>query len=116
MSMTVREFMRGEVPYEEAEESLRIIRDLMERSTKHSTFSGLSGVLAGCVSITGCLIHRFYVLSLPPESRNVAFLATWIAVIITAIGGDYLLTKRKAHLVGKTIVSRLGKQMALAAA
>ena len=41
-----------------AQENLRVIRDLMERSTKYSTFSGLSGgrhihqppaILASCI-------------------------------------------------------------------
>jgi hypothetical protein len=102
-------------PVQEAQENLRVIRDLMERSTKYSTFSGLSGVLAGLVAITGCLIQYFYVLALPLDSRNTAFLINWSIVIILAIGFDFLLTKRRAPQVGKTIVSRLGKQMALAA-
>lgn len=104
------------MPVREAEENLRIIRDLMERSTRYSTFSGLSGVFAGLVSIAGCLVQRFYVLSLPRETQSTAFLVNWTLVIALALGMDYLLTKRRAPLVGKTIISRLGKQMAMAAA
>jgi hypothetical protein len=105
-----------EIPVREAEENLRIIRDLMERSTKYSTFSGLSGVLAGLVSIAGCLVQYFVIDPLSKPGWNTAFLLNWSVVILLAIGFDYLLTKRRAPLVGKRIVSRLGKQMVLAAA
>jgi hypothetical protein len=101
----------------EAEENLRVIREMMERSTKHSTFSGLSGVLAGVISILGCLVtHSLEQTILNPAEYRADFLLTWSLVIFCAIGGDYLLTKRKAALVGKRILSRLGKQMAIAAA
>lgn len=96
----------------EAEENLRVIRGLMERSTKYSTFSGLSGILAGLASVSGCAVTRL--LSLHPMSArqfNASFLTTWALVVVFAIGMDYLLTKRRAARVGKHILSRLGKQM-----
>ena len=40
---------------DEARENLRVIRQVMERSTKYSTLSGLSGVLVGLVAIVGVL-------------------------------------------------------------
>ena len=98
-----------------AQENLRIIRNLMERSTRYSTFSGLSGVLAGTASIVGCLVTRALTTRGGVED-NGAFLLTWSLVIVFAIGADYLLMKRRAKRVGKTIVSQLGKQMLLASA
>jgi hypothetical protein len=112
--MILKEYEPEPMPVRQAEENLRVIRELMERSTRYSTFSGLSGVCAGLVSILGCLVQRFWVLSLPPAARNGAFLATWSTVVALAVGIDYLLTKRRAPLVGKTINSRLGRQMFLA--
>ena len=101
----------------EAEENLRVIRELMERSTRHSTFSGLSGVLAGTASIVGCLVTRALLqTSPPPADFRQVFLITWSLVILFAVGADYLLTKRHAARVGKRVISRLGKQMALASA
>ncbi len=101
----------------EAEENLRMIRSLMERSTKHSTFSGLSGVLAGLASIVGCLVTRsLNQQNLTPEAYRVPFLITWTIVIFFAITSDYLLTKRRAASVGKRVISRLGKQMIVASA
>src|SRR5438552_3944393 len=113
--MPVQEREPLEHPAREAEENLRIIRSLMERSTRYSTFSGPSGVLAGSFAIIGCLIHRFYVMRQEQEIRPILTLATWTAVIVAAVGADFLLTKRNAPLVGKRIRSHLGKQMVLAA-
>ena len=99
----------------EAKENLRLIRELMERSTRHSTFSGVSGVFAGTVSILGCLATRALALRGPtPTVYNTVFLAIWAGVVLLAIGADYLLTKRRAAEVGKRIMSRLGKQMFMA--
>lgn len=104
----------GVEAHHEAQTNLRLIRELMERSTKYSTFSGLSGVLAGTVAILGCLSQWKWVQTLGPIEQKRAFLLNWSIVLILAIGMDYLLTKRRAPLVGKTIISRLGKQMILA--
>lgn len=94
----------------EASENLRIIREVMERSTRHSTFSGLSGILAGTAAIIGAILDY----QLHPTPR--LFLTIWSIVLIFTLGTDYLITKRKAPHVGKHVVSRLGKQMLLASA
>ncbi|MCX6378463.1 MAG: hypothetical protein NT023_03160 [Armatimonadetes bacterium] len=94
---------------EEARENLRIIRELMERSTRYSTFSGMSGILAGSAAILGAVLTH----SLQPKSGKM-FLLIWSVVVVFALTNDYFLTKRKARGVGKHIVSRLGKQMGLA--
>src|SRR5258708_2375922 len=113
--MLLTEDAPREQPIHEAEENLRIIRGMMERSTKHSTFSGISGVLAGLYSIGGCLVQAFVLPNIIPDHPVVAFIALWSVVVVLAIGTDYFLTKRKAARFGKTIRSRLGTQMTLAA-
>ena len=113
--MLLTEDAPREQPVHEAEENLRIIRGLMERSTKHSTFSGLSGVMAGLYAITGSAVQGFILPRMAPEHPIYSFLVLWSTVVILAIGTDFLLTKRKAVRVGKTIRSRLGRQMVLAA-
>ena len=105
---------RREPDAREAEENLRVIRALMERSTKFSTFSGMSGICAGLTSIVGCLVTRM--LGPDPGAFPVAFLTLWSAVIVLAVGADYLLMKRRASRVGKHVLSRLGKQMVIASA
>lgn len=99
----------------EAEENLRVIRELMERSTKFSTFSGVSGIMAGMASIVGCLVtHALQQRYTDVARAGVPILLTWSIVILFAVGVDFLLTKRHASRVGKRIVSHLGKQMAFA--
>ena len=99
----------------EAKENLRLIRELMERSTRHSTFSGVSGVFAGAVSIVGCVVtHLLNQRALTPNAYAIAFLTLWTGVVALAIGADYFLTKRRAASVGKRILSRLGRQMFVA--
>jgi hypothetical protein len=96
-------------PAYEARENLRVIRSLMERSTRYSTFSGPSGIFAGSLAVIGCLVHWFFVRS------DSAMLCVWFLVAVGAVTGDYLLMKRRARLVGKTIFSHLGRQILSAA-
>jgi len=105
---------RREPDAREAEENLRVIRALMERSTKFSTFSGISGICAGLASIAGCIVTRK--LGHDPGTFPAAFLTLWSVVIVVAVGTDYLLMKRRAARVGKHVLSRLGKQMVIASA
>ena len=109
--MAVETYGSDASPVREAQDNLRFIRDLMERSTRHSTFSGLSGVFAGLISIAGCLVQAFLVPRLPESDQPVGFLLNWGLVVISAIGVDFILTKRRAARVGKRILSRLGQQM-----
>jgi hypothetical protein len=111
----LREFREPDA--REAEENLRFIRSLMERSTKYSTFSGLSGVLAGIASIVGCLVTARLAQQVPdPVEFRTPFLTVWSLVILFALMSDYFLTKRRAAGVGKRVLSKLGKQMAIASA
>jgi hypothetical protein len=101
----------------EAEENLRVIRDLMERSTKYSTFAGVSGILAGIASIVGCLATSTLERARPTTGEfPFCFLLVWSLVIVFALGADYLRNKRRAARVGKHVISRLGKQMLLGSA
>ena len=65
-------------------------------------------------SIVGCLITRM--LGRDPGAFPAQFLMLWSAVIVVAVGTDYLLMKRRAARVGKHVISRLGKQMVIASA
>ena len=100
----------------EAEENLRAIRELMQRPTRHSTFSGLSGVFAGGASLAGCGIT--YLLqknnAIPPD-KEILFLFVWASVVFVALLQDFFLTKRPAAKVGKVILSSLGRRMFIGA-
>ena len=99
----------------EAQEHLRVIRQTMERSTKHSTLSGLSGVLVGLYALTGSAITQFVTPQLVKPYDRYAFIAAWACVGVLSLVTDVVLTKRKAARVGKTPLSPLGKHLIRAA-
>jgi hypothetical protein len=98
----------------EAEEHLRVIRSAMERSTKYSTLSGLSGVLAGGYALIAAIFVEMVVKNTP--LWKLWFVLVWGAALVLAAGTDILLTKRRATRVGKLAFSPLGKQLARAVA
>jgi hypothetical protein len=100
----------------EAEEHLRVIRQAMERSTRHSTLSGLSGVVVGLLALAGCLLTQTVVKQVPAPGWKFLFVGIWSGVLILSLGADFLLTKRRAAQVGKIAFSPLGKHLARAAA
>ncbi|MDX1935337.1 MAG: hypothetical protein SFU56_22285 [Capsulimonadales bacterium] len=100
----------------EAEEHLRVIRQAMERSTRHSTLSGLSGVLIGLLCLGGCALTSSVTQWPPVPQEAPLFVGVWAGVLLIALLIDYLLTKRRAAQVGKTAFSPLGRHLARAAA
>lgn len=100
----------------EAKEHLRVIRQAMERSTKYSTLSGLSGVAVGCIALVGCLLTQYVVKAAPEPQWKFLFVGVWMLVLAFSLLADYLLSKRRAAHVGKTARSPLGKHLMRAAA
>ncbi len=110
-------------PLDEAREHLRVIRQTMERSTKYSTLSGLSGVLIGLVAIVGVVVTNSIIRQAPAftvrsqaelrslnafQHRQFAELAAiWTTVLVLAIAIDFVANKRRAARVGKTVCLRL---------
>lgn len=106
-------------PLEEARENLRVIRQTMERSTKYSTLSGLSGVLIGLVAVAGVAATHWLI---GPPATGVSvyhhpgrLAALWLGVFLAAIAIDFGCNKRRAAGVGKHVVSPLGAHIVLAA-
>lgn len=97
----------------EAEEHLRVIRQAMERSTKHSTLSGLSGVLAGGYALVAAVLAPTRIGTL---GEKFLFVGVWGATLALALLTDILLTKRRAARVGKKAFSALGVHLARAVA
>jgi hypothetical protein len=104
----------------EAYENLRMIREVMERSTKHSTLSGFSGIITGLWAIIGVSTTRWLLL---PELGHEPYAtlltglgATWVAVLALSVATDFVATKSRAVRVGKVVFSQLGAHMAGAAA
>ena len=100
----------------EAEEHLRVIRQAMERSTRHSTLSGLSGVVVGLLALAGCGLTQTVVKSASDPTWKYLFVGVWSVVLVLALIADTVLTKRRAARVGKKAFSPLGRHLLRAAA
>ncbi|SHG89379.1 hypothetical protein [Flagellimonas flava] len=83
-------------------EDISQIKDLMNRSSRFISLSGLSGILAGTYAIVGALIAHFYLI---PQQGGYVILHSWnfkmivgvlIAVAILSLVTAYLLTSKKA--------------------
>ena len=101
----------------EAEEHLRVIRQAMERSTKHSTLSGLSGITVGLIALMGCFLTQTLTWHTPDGLLwKLQFVGIWACVLFLSLLADYLFSKRRAARFGKRTLSPLGKHLARAAA
>ena len=107
-------------PLEEARENLRVIRQTMERSTKYSTLSGLSGVLIGLTAIisvvltNGVLEHTVQVHQ-PVPSAYPEIGLLWLIELALAVGIEFACNKRRARHIGKRVASPLGAHIIVAA-
>ena len=107
-------------PLEEARENLRVIRQTMERSTKYSTLSGLSGVLIGLsaiagVALTSALLNAKIEAHQPARSAYPELGLLWLCELALAVGIEFACNKRRARLIGKRVASPLGAHIIVAA-
>jgi len=107
-------------PLEEARENLRVIRQTMERSTKYSTLSGLSGILIGLSAIvsviaTSRILHARYHAHQPLQSAYPSLGVLWLCELALAVGIEFACNKRRARYVGKRVASPLGAHIIVAA-
>lgn len=107
-------------------EDLKIIRKVMEDSSRFLTLSGLSGVFAGIFALAGAAIAYFFILkngtihydeyfrSLTFKETNVLrfqLLAVGLAVLFLAIGSALFFSIRKAKKTGVKIWTPVSKRM-----
>lgn len=80
------------------------IKNLMNRSSRFISLSGLSGIFAGIYAVIGAAIAYFYLLPQPEEdldleSSNFTLLLVLLgSVLFLSVVTAYLLTTRKAKL------------------
>ncbi|MGW9687120.1 hypothetical protein [Flagellimonas sp. 2504JD1-5] len=93
------------------------IKDLMNRSSRFISLSGLSGILAGIYAITGALIAYLYLL---PKDDQYVTLHSWnfklivgilIAVAVLSFVTAYLLTTRKAKINNEKVWDETTKRL-----
>mgnify|MGYP001558868681 CR=1 FL=1 len=90
---------------DQAFRALAEIRDVIDRSTRYSTFSALSGFIAGGVALAGsglCGLSPEFVGARPADGR-MEFVAVWGAVFVIAALSLVLLTAMKARQRGEPV-------------
>jgi hypothetical protein len=107
-------------------EDLKIIRRVMEESSRFLTLSGLSGIFAGIFALTGAAIAYFKILkngtihydeyfqSLSIKETNllcIQLLTDGLIVLLLAIGVSLFFSIRKAKRTGVNIWTTVSKRL-----
>jgi general stress protein CsbA len=107
---------------EEIQDELVSIRNLMERSSKFISLSGLSGILAGVYALIGAGLAYLEVYrgpvaiykslranSYPGALFYLIFIA--LAVLVLSLVSGYILTKRKADKNGQPVWGKASRSL-----
>jgi hypothetical protein len=86
-----------------AEEDIKLIRDIMEKSARYTHFTGLSGVISGFLGLAGCWATVWIALKFSFEQQKSLFIITWVAVLVLALVQDFALAQRNAKRSGGSI-------------
>jgi hypothetical protein len=108
-------------PNKDYQQVLASIRELMERSVKFISLSGLSGILAGTYALIGAVAAYFLILSplsmTPyPESgpdSGVVFklMAIALVVLVASLITGFSMSSRKANQQGSSIWNETSKRL-----
>lgn len=96
-------------------EDIKAIREMMERSTKFLSLSGMAGILAGLTAIAGAAFAYFYLLRDPSltdynqKQELLILFADALLVLSIAVGISILLTWRKARRHQQPIITKVFK-------
>lgn len=89
---------------DEALRALAEIRTVVDRSTRYSTFSALSGFIAGVSALAGSgLCGLFAFVGTNPKEGELTFVAVWAGVFLVAAIAQVLLTTMKARARGEAV-------------
>jgi hypothetical protein len=89
----------------EAEQTLSVIRTLMERGTRYTNLSGNAGIAAGVVTLLGCAMRVWL---------HTPFLSTWLGVLIAACGSTVYFTAEMAYANGEPFWTRQTRTVVIA--
>ncbi len=99
-------------------EDLKIIRKVMEESSRFLSLSGLSGIVAGIIALTGAAVAYFGILKNGAvETSHGISLQSWyliidgVIVLVLAIGVSLFFSIRKSKLTGILIWTPVSKRM-----
>jgi len=97
---------------EKAAAELKVIRQLMERPVRYSSMSGLSGILAGCVTLAGLatdtLVCEHWGLGSTTMWIN---LGVWAGVFLAALAGTLGLTRIRELRQGMPLWSPIKRKI-----
>ena len=94
-------------------EDLKAIREMMEKSSKFLSLSGLSGIMAGVTAIAGALFAYLYLLRHQSSAefllkQDLLILAVdAILVLVISLGFAIHFSRRKANKINPKLVSRV---------
>lgn len=94
-------------------EDIKAIREMMERSSKFVSFSGLSGILAGLTAIAGSAFAYFYLLRDPSltdyslRQELIILLADALVVLFLSVGFGVFFSRRKAKKYGQELFGKV---------
>lgn len=95
------------------------IKNIMERSTRFITLSGLSGVMAGIYALIGAFL-AYRMLYLQPiydfKALDIQLFSLALVVLFFAVTTGILLTYRKARRSGQSIWNKSSQNMLMAGA
>ena len=84
----------------EAEQTLEVIRTLMERGTRYTNLSGHAGIAAGICALVGCALREWV---------HTPFVPTWMGVLFAACLASAFFTARMAGANGEPLWTRQAK-------
>lgn len=90
---------------------IQSIRNLMERSVKFLSLSGLSGVLAGGYALIGAYFASNLLQNGRGVSDTLTLMVLAIVVLVLAVGTAFILSKRKARVAGQHIWNQASKAL-----
>ncbi|MDO8589370.1 MAG: hypothetical protein Q7T82_20295 [Armatimonadota bacterium] len=87
----------------QAEDNIKLIRQIMDRSARYTSFSGASGVIAGMLALLGCAATYWIAYNLSEDRQILPYVLTWVAVLLLALLQDFALAYRKAARHGESL-------------
>lgn len=94
-------------------EDIKMIREMMEKSSKFLSLSGLSGVIAGVAAILGAAFAYFYLLRDPAATdynrlqEAIILIADAAIVLFVSVGMGLFLSWRKAKKNGQGLFNKV---------
>ncbi|GHT50630.1 hypothetical protein FACS189440_18390 [Bacteroidia bacterium] len=97
-------------------EDIKVIREMMEKSSKFLSLSGLSGVMAGITAIAGAAFAYFYLLRDPSLTgynhwqETGILLADALTVLLISIGFGIYFSRKKAKKHKQKLLNSVTKR------